>query len=86
MYTLTNNPVRIVTSQKGSWKWQDAYRISTYEPHLCKNGAYVWRSVSQSSKFAITKSNPHTGYKHGSLNNKLAMHCTDDYGNIVFVS
>lgn len=63
---------RIVTSAKGSWRWQDAYRISTYEARVLKNGKTCWVSVSTTGKFSIPQLKRH-GYsdlQHGSLHHK----------------
>lgn len=43
---------RIVTSCRGSWRWQNAYRIATYAPALLKNGKLVWKSISTSPKYS----------------------------------
>jgi len=62
---------RIVTAPKGSWKWQDAYRISTYHAYLLKNGRVAWQSVSQSEKFSEPqlRRNGFDDLPHGSLHN-----------------
>jgi hypothetical protein len=44
---------RIVTECQGSWKWQNAYRITTYEPRELKNGRICWQSVSVSGKMSM---------------------------------
>lgn len=44
--------VRIVTEQKGSWKWQDAYRIAHYAPVKAENGKILWRAYSHSRKLS----------------------------------
>lgn len=35
--------IRIVTQERGSWRWQNAYRIAEYVPHFCRAGHWVWR-------------------------------------------
>jgi len=79
---------RIVTSEKGSWKWQDAYRESRYIPVQKKDGTgYYWKSVAQSNKFAHTKATAHFwAIGQGSLNNRPAFAVVDDFGNLVFVA
>ena len=60
---------RIVTSAKGSWKWQDAYRISTYEARVLKNGKTCWVSINTSDKYSEPQLR-RCGYSdlpHGSL-------------------
>jgi len=47
---------RIVTSQRGSWKWQDAYRISYYYPRCARDGRWIWTSCgmhNQSCKYSL---------------------------------
>jgi hypothetical protein len=43
---------RIVTEQRGSWQWQDAFRVATYRATLADNGAVVWRSAWRSRKYS----------------------------------
>lgn len=35
----------IVTCQRGSWKWQNAYRIAIYAPRQTVDGRTVWANV-----------------------------------------
>lgn len=42
----------IVTRQRGSWKWQDAYGISTYAPKRTKKGKWVWEQVGTRGKWS----------------------------------
>lgn len=42
--------IKPVTEQRGSWKWQDAYRVTKFRAHLSQNGKVLWRSWSQSQK------------------------------------
>lgn len=42
----------IVTRQRGSWKYQDAYGLSTYAPHRTKDGRWVWKSVGSCGKYS----------------------------------
>ena len=43
---------RIVTSEMGSWKWQNAYRIATYEALAGVDGVLRWWSVGRSCKYS----------------------------------
>lgn len=42
----------IVTRQRGSWKYQDAYGVSTYAPKLTKRGKWVWEQVGTHGKYS----------------------------------
>lgn len=42
----------IVTRQRGSWKYQDAYGVSTYAPKLTKRGVWVWAAVGSHGKYS----------------------------------
>lgn len=62
---------RVVTSQRGSWKWQDPLRIATYKTVLSKDGRILWKSINISPKM----SKPHVRkyyplMKSGSLHNR----------------
>jgi hypothetical protein len=62
---------RIVSEQRGSWKWQDAYSVAEYRSALADNGRVVWRSYQRGYK----RSKPQLGetwfdYDHGSLHNR----------------
>jgi hypothetical protein len=83
-----NHATAIVTEQKGSWRWQNAYRLATYAPHQCRDGHWVWQSISRSNKFACTRRTEaiFAAHRSGSLHNRPARFCTDDYGNLVFVA
>ncbi len=53
MKTLNQMEIKsIVTSCRGSWQWQDAYRIAWYSPVLCKDGRVRWQSNGQSGKIS----------------------------------
>jgi len=43
---------RVVTSEKGSWKWQNAYRISSYRARKAENGKIVWHCYHTSGKYS----------------------------------
>ena len=61
-----------VSVQRGSWKWQQAFAVSTYAPRWTNAGALVWSSLGQSHKM----SEPHMRRQgietdcSGSLHNK----------------
>lgn len=79
---------RVTTEKRGSWKWQNAFRTSTYTPRLNKRGDWIWVSTYRGGKFAYIKA---TAYKWkefgaGSLHQKPASHCTDNFGNLVFMA
>ena len=64
---------RIVTSQQGSWKWQEAYRVSWYEARLTDDGRVLWDSVGQSGKMSqpqIDRDNSLDDVEYGSAHNK----------------
>jgi hypothetical protein len=41
-----------VSVQRGSWKWQDAYRIASYRLQRLRNGKLALVSYAQSSKLS----------------------------------
>ena len=77
---------RVVTERKGSWRWQDAYRVATYRPQMSTRGVWLWKSVERSGKIACTRSTVHLwALGTGSLHNRPARHGVDDFGNLFFV-
>ncbi len=88
-YQITTETVqRVVTERRGSWKWQDAYRIATYTPRLRASGAgYVWVSVYRGPKFAKTLANQdrYCDLRSGSLHHRPARAVVDNFGTLVFV-
>lgn len=75
-----------VTSAKGSWKYQDAWRTAYYEAVRAKDGRLLWISIGRSGKYAI-------GPKIGcpitdavySLHRKEVLTITDDFGDLVAI-
>ena len=64
---------RITTSQQGSWRWQNAYRISHYQAtERGTDGAIIWRSVSRSGKYSEPqlRSYGHSHLPHGGLHHR----------------
>lgn len=63
---------RIVTSQRGSWRWQKAYRIATYAPSIGRDGVIRWWSIGRSAKYSLPQlvRNGSWGMQHGSLHRK----------------
>ena len=65
--SLRANPVtiqRIVTRPKGSWKWQDAFAISTYALRLSADEkSFIWKLTRQTAKL----SRPQLGDAWGEL-------------------
>jgi hypothetical protein len=50
--------VRIVTERRGSWRYQDAYRIAHYRPRIRRKTAHgkstmVWMTVGHSRKYSM---------------------------------
>ncbi len=43
---------RVVTTPRGSWRWQQAYRLATYAPAQTRRGRMVWRRVEASGKIS----------------------------------
>ncbi len=88
-YEITTGPVyRVVTEHRGSWLWQDAFRIATYEPRLRARGAgWMWVSVHRGPKFAKTLANRdrYCDLRSGSLHHRPARAVVDDFGTLVFV-
>jgi disulfide oxidoreductase YuzD len=63
---------RIVTSAKGAWKWQDAYRVATYMAAPDKHDVLRWWSKDITRKY----SRPQLGKNflamtHGSAHRKI---------------
>jgi hypothetical protein len=80
---------RIVTAEQGSWKWQKAYRISTYRPHVTRDGRVILRSSRTTlGKYSWPqlRGSALVRYGVGSLHNarpdKVVI---DDYGTLVGV-
>lgn len=46
----------IVRRPSGSWRWQEAYALSTYER---ETPAHPWRFVGRTNKFAKTRATAH---------------------------
>jgi hypothetical protein len=42
----------IVTRPRGSWKWQNAYAVATYAPHLTRDGRWVWKLAHRTRKMS----------------------------------
>jgi hypothetical protein len=90
-YAHTDLPTvsRIVSEQKGSWRWQDAYRKATYAPHLTCDGRWVWKSYCRTRKFAATRATADLfrAYCRGSLHHKPVESVgVDDFGNQFFAT
>lgn len=79
---------RITTEERGSWKYQDAFRMSTYLPSVTRDGRRILRSVNRGSKFACIKRTAHLWrqYNQGSVHNyEIKKEFVDDYGNTCFL-
>jgi len=65
---------RIVTSCKGSWKWQDAYKIVTYRAEWSqRKQMFLWKSCQSSRKYSEPQLREvWAEYSHGSMHNKPA--------------
>ena len=58
----------IVTTPQGSWRWQKAFRVASYEAaERIGDGVVVWRSVEQGRKRSINQLP--AGLPAGSLHN-----------------
>lgn len=69
MFTVS----RIVSSPRGSWRWQDAYRIATYAPSRTKDGRWIWQSIGSGPKLSMPqiRRNPrYAGLAVGSLHHR----------------
>lgn len=63
---------RIVTSQRGSWRWQDAFRIATYEARPDAAGRLRWYSTGQSGKYSSPQLRRlGVDLPHGSIHRRL---------------
>jgi hypothetical protein len=61
--------VRLVTEQRGSWKWQDAFRKAYYEIRYSPRRKYhYFVSVARSGKFPLTRGRG-AGLPKGGLHN-----------------
>lgn len=61
---------RITTRAKRSWKWQDRFGLSTYQPRRTKSGEVVWHCIGKnptSSDFSINHAP--NGFEFGGLHN-----------------
>jgi len=43
---------RIVSECRGSWKWQDAFRVAKYSAALMDDGRILWKSASHGPKLS----------------------------------
>ena len=82
---------RVVTSQKGSWRWQDAYRTASYVPaqyaRSTRKTGYYWKSIGIGGKYAHTKATAHRwSMGTGSLHGRPAHAVVDDFGDLCFVA
>lgn len=62
---------RITTRAKRSWKWQDRFGLSTYQPRRTVKGEIVWHCIEQnpsSKDFSINHAP--AGYELGGLHNR----------------
>ena len=41
---------RVVTRPQGSWKWQNAFGISTYVATVSRRGKIIYKSIHQSAR------------------------------------
>jgi len=63
---------RIVTTQRGSWKWQDAFRVVDYRARLLPDGRVLWESMGNTGKYSEPQLREmgFSNLLHGSLHNK----------------
>ena len=43
---------RIVTHERGSWRYQEAYSVAEYWPYITRDGRLVWRSCGARGKYS----------------------------------
>ncbi len=79
---------RNVTMQRGSWRWQNAFRVAAYVPRQGRKGVY-WTAAPALSgpKMPIAKwARAHMAPEWGTLHNRpAAAGGVDDYGNVFYV-
>lgn len=62
---------RITTRQKGSWKWQDRFGLSTYAAKRTRDGEIIWKCVKRnSSRCDFSINHAPSEYRFGGLNNQ----------------
>lgn len=65
---------RIITCPRGSWRWQDAFRVAEYAPRQTKDGRWVWENVGYlTQKASAPQLRRWTSYgdlPHGGLHNR----------------
>lgn len=78
----------IVTSAKGAWQYQDAFRVAQYAPYITRDGRVLLRSVGRSAKYSwpqlrregFTASITSIGSLHNARPQAAVI---DDYGNLI---
>jgi len=68
-YATSLTATRITTTEQGSWKWQQPYRISHYCGRILDDGRALWQSYSRSGKYSLPQLRGR-GLQHGSLHNQ----------------
>jgi|WetSurSiteA1Bulk_404760.scaffolds.fasta_scaffold128868_2 hypothetical protein len=64
-------PKRIVTECRGSWKWQDAYRVARYQMMRAQDGRLLWESVGRGPKYSLPQLSARgISLDHGSLHHQ----------------
>ena len=63
---------RVVSVPRGSWRWQNAYTISHYQPYRTRDGRWIWRSIGrQRGKWSAPQlRRAGISLDHGSLHNR----------------
>ena len=64
---------RIVTRQRGSWRWQNAFAVTTYRPRQRKDGRWIWYAAQTTGKFSEPQLRRlgYDKFPSGSLHNRL---------------
>ena len=52
-YAIGDTITCLVTRPKGSWKWQDAYAISTWRVEMGSRGRAIWAFCGRSKKHSL---------------------------------
>jgi len=61
---MDHSVLRIVSRQRGSWKYQDAYGVVKYDIYVTKRGRVVYKSVRDIVRKASWPQLKRAGYAH----------------------
>lgn len=60
----------LVTEERGSWQWQDAYRVAGYSGRIADDGRALWSVESHSGKISLPQSRNYDYEYSGGLHNR----------------